>query len=233
MSILQQFKVHNQPIDGLFLANTSQQAAYRAFSLLTERDPDIMHSCIDIKNIDTLEIHTFFCEKKALDVPQYITSNGKQVKKEFKFIIKKFVYEDSRNVDTFFQSPCYQVEPPSNAIVIGFKCDARRYSIPVDIINKYPLSPFYGYIYSQCSQPIILDDISYETFGKIYNVLMNNAIQSELDIDTLHILHHYGLSNDIAYSVQSKLQSKLQSKMSGYEKYTKVYKNHKNYDILL
>lgn len=98
-------------------------------------------------------------------------------------------------------------------IIIGFNNDDRQYNIPASIIEKYPLSSIYGYVeLCGADKPIIMNEIDYETFGKLYDVIMSNVNLLNVSDDILQLLEHHGLINDSLFLSQKyiKISAKIE-----------------------
>ena len=97
------------------------------------------------------------------------------------------------------------------SITVGFQNDEKFFTISIDIIKSYPNSLIYGYYANNnfdFAEKIILDKINYDTFGKIYDVIMGKTKQFEVDDLIMSILDYYGFVNDILLNFQKYLDTK-------------------------
>jgi hypothetical protein len=100
-------------------------------------------------------------------------------------------------------------------IVIGFDNDNRQYYIPISIIQKYPLSTIYGYMES-CGihNVIVMHDMNYDEFGKLYDVIMGYTKQFDASADVISMLEHHGLLNDSVNIMQKNLKIKMTDELN-------------------
>lgn len=132
-------------------------------------------------------------------------------------------------------------------IIIGFPNDERIYTISEYVSLKYPNSIFSLYFASETSEPIILQDMNYESFGQIFDVIHDMRDQWTLDNDILNWMDKYGLVNDSLYLTQRYMNEKFNTKMLSikkfidgetkaiipnsfekYREYKQIFSNHKN-----
>lgn len=134
------------------------------------------------------------------------------------------------------------------SITIGFPNEEKRtYTISKDVAHQYPNSIFSLYIASESTESIILNDITYESFGQVFDVMNNNKYQWTLDNNILIWMDKYGLSNDALFSFQQYLNEENNNKMltlkefidgeikcitpnslQKYEKLKQLFSNYKN-----
>ena len=87
-------------------------------------------------------------------------------------------------------------------VLIGFKNDDRVFILQMDIIKKYPHSALFGYCEHhklELGEKLILDTIDYETFGKIYDRLLDPTL--EISSDMMKLMDQHGLVDETVCSV--------------------------------
>lgn len=100
------------------------------------------------------------------------------------------------------------MEPVVEMITIGFKNDSRQIPIAWEIVNQYPHSAIYGYIELSDTNSIILDDISYEDFCVVEQVMLRRMRQWKAPENIQIYADDKGLVNDIVNKVYKELKSK-------------------------
>ena len=80
---------------------------------------------------------------------------------------------------------------------ICFHNDDRSLDVPKEIIMKYDKSMIYGYVNCNNIDKITLDNINYDTFKCVYDVIIDNTNRCDAGIMTKALLNYYGFHDDI------------------------------------
>lgn len=101
----------------------------------------------------------------------------------------------------------------SEMIIIGFKNDSRQIPIAREVINQYPHSAIYGYLEMSDIIDVVLDDISYEDFCVVEQVMLRRMRQWKAPENIQIYADNKGLVNDLVNKVQKELTSKMHRAM--------------------
>jgi hypothetical protein len=132
-------------------------------------------------------------------------------------------------------------------IIICFPDDNRTYTIQKDIALQYPDSILSLYFASESDDPINLQDINYESFGDIFEVINGRKEMWTLNNNMLNFMDKYGLVNESLLLIHQYLNENFNSEMLSikkfidgdikcifpdsfekYNKYKQIFSKHKN-----
>jgi len=98
-------------------------------------------------------------------------------------------------------------------ITFSFHNDVRSLSIKCDILNKYQYSPIYGYLQYSNTNNILLNDINYDDFKIVLDVLNGNIKQWDTPINIYDYMNKNGLVDDIIIHLRSDYTNKINKRL--------------------
>ncbi len=136
----------------------------------------------------------------------------------------------------------------NDIIVIGFNNDTRTYELPKDITKFYPNSILSLYETAETNEKIIIEDMTFENFQIVYDVIIGKQKQWLVASDILKFLDKYGLVDDILLKLHNNINIKSNNELSCidefvngnkeqllltssaeyYDEYKKLFENNKN-----
>jgi len=96
-----------------------------------------------------------------------------------------------------------------DAITFSFRDDNRTVEIPKEVFDDYPCSSIYGYLKLVNENSLLLEDITYNDFNLVINVLLRKNKQWKVPDNIKTYMDENGLINDHVNKIQKGLILKM------------------------
>ncbi len=129
----------------------------------------------------------------------------------------------------------------NNTIIIGFNNNTKTFELPKTIIQSYPNSILSLYEAAETNEKIIIEDMTYEQFQSIYDVITKKTKQWLVSSDILKFMDKYGLVDDVLLTIHNNINIKTNEKLLRLDKFlngdeillsAKYYYQYEKYKIL-
>jgi hypothetical protein len=111
----------------------------------------------------------------------------------------------------------------TSTIIIGFNNDDRTFELPKSTIQKYPNSILSLYETANTNENIIIEDMTYDQFQIIYDVITGIQKQWEVLQEIFKFMDKYGLINDTLLTMNNNLNDETNEKLAEIDRFLNGY----------